>query len=107
MVDSQIHCVIDNGSGYTKVGFSGEQAPKNLFPTIVGKTKFKGIFVGDEKKESIIGEEAYKKFGILNIREPIQEGIIVNWDEMEKIWAHSFFTVLKIAPEEQNIFLNI
>ena len=63
MVDSQIHCVIDNGSGYMKAGFSGEEAPKVMFPTMIGKTKVKGIYVGDEKKERIIGSEAEKNLG--------------------------------------------
>ena len=105
MVDAQLHCVIDNGSGYMKAGFSGEEAPKILFPTIVGKTKVEGIYVGDEKKESIIGSEAEKKFGILDISYPIQGGVVVNWDEMERIWANTFYAELKIAPEEHNLLL--
>ena len=106
MVDSQIHCVIDNGSGYMKAGFSGEEAPKIMFPTMVGKTKVEGIYVGDEKKESIIGSEAEKKFGILDISYPIQGGTIVNWDEMERIWANTFYGELKISPEEHNLLLS-
>jgi len=51
MVDSQIHCAIDNG-------FWGEEAPK-----VMGKTKVEGIYVGDEKKERIIGSEAEKNLG--------------------------------------------
>jgi len=105
MVDAQLHCVIDNGSGYMKAGFSGEEAPKVMFPTMVGKTKVEGIYVGDEKKESIIGSEAEKKFGILDISYPIQGGVVVNWDEMERIWANTFFAELKIAPEEHNLLL--
>ena len=105
MVDAQLHCVIDNGSGYMKAGFSGEEAPKVMFPTIVGKTKVEGIYVGDEKKESIIGTEAEKKFGILDISYPIQGGVVVNWDEMERIWANTFYGELKIAPEEHNLLL--
>ena len=63
MSEAQIHCVIDNGSGYMNAGFSGEESPRVMFPTIVGKTKVKGIFIGDEKKESIIGSEAEKNLG--------------------------------------------
>ena len=106
MAEAQIHCVGDNGSGYMKAGFSGEESPRVMFPTIVGKTKVKGIFVGDEKKESIIGSEADKKFGILDISYPIQGGKIVNWNEMERIWTNTFYSELKIAPEEHNILLS-
>jgi len=31
--------VIDSGSGMTKAGFSGDDAPKTAFPTVVGKPK--------------------------------------------------------------------
>ncbi len=88
-----------------KAGYSGEEAPKVMFPTMVGKTKVEGIYVGDEKKESIIGSEAEKKFGILDISYPIQGGVVSNWDEMERIWANTFYAELKISPEEHNILL--
>lgn len=31
--------VIDNGSGMCKAGFSGDDAPKAAFPSIVGRPK--------------------------------------------------------------------
>uniref|UniRef100_A0A140LHJ2 Actin, epsilon 1 n=1 Tax=Mus musculus TaxID=10090 RepID=A0A140LHJ2_MOUSE len=31
--------VCDYGSGFSKVGFSGTQAPQAVFPTILGKMK--------------------------------------------------------------------
>jgi actin-related protein len=33
--------VIDNGSGMTKAGFSGDDAPKSAFPAIVATPKYK------------------------------------------------------------------
>jgi actin-related protein len=33
--------VIDNGSGMTKAGFSGDDAPKSAFPAIVAVPKYK------------------------------------------------------------------
>ena len=105
MVDANIHCVIDCGSGFTKAGYSGEEAPRHIFPTIVGRTKVEGVYVGNEKKESIIGKEASKKFGILDITYPIQEGLVTKWEEAEKIWHYTFYTQLKVPPEEYNVLL--
>ena len=96
---------MNNGSGFIKAGFSGESGTRYHFPTIVGYTKVEGVYVSNEKKESIIGNEAQQKFGILDINYPIQEGKIINWDEMTKIRFHTFFSELQIAPEEYNIFL--
>lgn len=105
MLESQIHAVVDNGSGYMKAGFSGESSPRYIYPTIVGRTKVEGVYVGTEKKESIVGEEADQKYGILNMVHPIQEGLITSWDNMEKIWNHTFYSMLKIPPEETNVLL--
>lgn len=104
-MDSQVHVVIDNGTGLMKAGYSGEEAPKSIFPTICGRPKVPGILVGNEKRDIFVGQEAYEKRGILSIKNPIEEGQISNWDDMEKIWHHTFFTELKIQPEEHNVML--
>jgi len=38
--------VIDNGSGMCKSGFAGDDAPRAVFPTVVGRPKMPGIMVG-------------------------------------------------------------
>ena len=95
MVESQQHIVIDNGSGFIKAGFSGEEAPRSVFPSVVGRTKVPGIMVGSEKKDIFIGHEAEEKRGILNIKYPIEHGIITNWEDIEKLWHHTFYNELK------------
>ena len=104
-MDANIHLVIDNGSGFIKAGFSGEESPRHYFPSITGHTKVEGIYLSEEQKESIVGTEAQKKFGILNISYPIQECRIVNWDDISKIWHYTFYNELKVAPEEHNVLL--
>ena len=36
---------------------------------------------------------------------PIERGIATNWDSMEKIWHHTFYNELRIAPEEHPVLL--
>jgi actin-related protein len=97
--------VVDNGSGMCKAGIAGDDAPRAVFPSIVGRPKQQTIIIGSGDKECYIGDEAQLRRGILLLHYPIEHGIVNNWEEMEKIWHHTFYNELRVSPDEHPVLL--
>eukprot|EP01083_Nonionella_stella_P154317 497079_1 len=101
----EVAIVFDNGSGMVKAGFSGDDAPRTVFPNVVGRSRHKGAACGMGQKNTFVGDEAQANRGWLSLKPPVEFGIVTNWDDMEKVLHHTFYNELRVAPEENPLLI--
>uniref|UniRef100_A0A672Z986 Si:ch211-241j12.3 n=1 Tax=Sphaeramia orbicularis TaxID=375764 RepID=A0A672Z986_9TELE len=104
MTSFQTPIVLDTGSGLMKAGFADQDLPSVIFPTIIGLPKYEEIMNSSAEREVYIGHEAQHMRGVLALKHPIRNGIIRNWDDMEKIWHHTF-QQLCVDPEDHPVLV--
>ena len=103
--DSNCPIVIDTGSGVIKAGFSGDAGPTAICASVVGRPRHRGVMVGMNEREYFVGDRLNSMRGVLSLDYPIENGIINNWSDMEKLWHHTMYDLLRIAPEEHPVLL--
>jgi centractin len=96
--------VIDNGSGIIKAGFAGEEYPKVIFPSYVGRPKHLQVMAGAVEGGEFVGQKAEQLRGLLKLSYPIEHGIVKNYLDMEQLWNHAYHE-LSINPEDHPVLL--
>lgn len=105
--------VIDNGTGYTKMGYAGNSGPQFVLPTLISSRSSvgpsqsgSGGYRGDDL-DFRIGDEAaaMSKSHAQTLHYPIRHGQIENWDLMESYWQHCLFRYLRCDPALHPVLL--
>ena len=108
---SSLPIVLDNGTGYTKMGYAGNIEPSFVIPTAIAVNNGGSDSTKVDKKmgdlDFFIGDEALKKKGGRNysVNYPIKHGVVENWDNMERLWQRCIFKYLRCEPEEHFFLL--
>lgn len=85
--------VIDIGSGICKSGFAGDDSHRSVVPTLIA---------GLQEKQ--IGNDALLwQREELNIKYPIENGVVKDWDDFESIFDYIFVNELRINSEEHSL----
>ncbi|RLI09075.1 hypothetical protein DRO32_01385 [Candidatus Bathyarchaeota archaeon] len=82
--------VIDNGTGYMKIGFAGQKKPEYVFSTLLGMP--------------VVGRRAVGLKGVLQISRPVDRGRVRDWWKMEVLWRFSL-NLLGTRPPGLKLFL--
>lgn len=104
--------VIDNGTGYTKMGYAGNTEPQFIIPSAiavketatVGNKHVSRMGKGVEDLDFYIGDEALNATSYA-VKWPIRHGIVDDWDLMERFWEQAIFKYLRSEPEDHYFLL--
>lgn len=104
--------VIDNGTGYTKMGFAGNCDPQYIIPSIIATPVEKKVGGGAAAAsrgiadlDFYIGDEAVEHSKTYSTTNPIRHGQVDNWDHMERFWEQCIFKYLRSEPEDHYFLL--
>ncbi|KAL4688787.1 hypothetical protein H8959_005039 [Pygathrix nigripes] len=101
-------CVVDCGTGYTKLGYAGNTEPQFIIPSCiaikesakVGDQAQRRVMKGVDDLDFFIGDEAIEK-----PTWPIRHGIVEDWDLMERFMEQVIFKYLRAEPEDHYFLL--
>lgn len=93
--------VLDCGTGTCKVGFAGEDFPRDVFPTCVAELQQSGKFCLKDRDSPIFGASTDDVIQ----SNPIQRGVVTNWDAMEDVWQQCYDR-LGVASDTQPALLS-
>eukprot|EP00045_Choanoeca_perplexa_P003568 m.31971 g.31971 ORF g.31971 m.31971 type:complete len:413 (-) comp12114_c0_seq1:1249-2487(-) len=99
-------CVVDVGTGYTKMGFAGNEEPSYIEPSAIAvKERIGGTSKdGIEDLDFYIGDSAMNASGY-STKYPVRHGIVEDWDLMEKFMEQVIFKYLRAEPEDHYFLL--
>ncbi|CAG8495341.1 2170_t:CDS:2 [Ambispora gerdemannii] len=116
--------VLDVGSCWTRAGYAGEDSPKTVFPTyygyipenrVINKSKLGASDLGGgegsqqvEKKTEkyVMGDSEISVWReYMEIRNPLKDGLIQDWDALEHIWDYALSKRLSVNPVEHPLLV--
>lgn len=103
--------VVDNGTGFVKVGYAGSNFPEHVFSSIVGRPILRAeereamSASGVEIRDIMVGDEAEAVRAYLQVNQPMEHGVVRDFDDMRHVWNYTFFEKMRINPAEHRILL--
>lgn len=103
--------MLDQGTGFVKIGRAGTNFPDHTFPSIVGRPILRAeerstlVPPDVEIKDIMCGDEAAQVRSLLQVSYPMENGIIKNWEDMEHLWDYLFYERLKQPTQGQKVLL--
>jgi len=96
--------VIDNGTGVLKAGFAGGDRPRIIFSSAVGRPKHVRMMPGGalEGTDVCVGSKLQEHRGAFRWSYPMEHGVVMDWQDMERVWSHLYSRDQLNVPSEEH-----
>jgi actin-related protein 2 len=88
------------------MGWSTDPNPQEVYPSVVGRPKLIGddAISSAEIKEIMVGHQAWKARKFLDLKYPIENGIVKDWEDCVHLWKYGF-DELKVKPSSSSVLV--
>ena len=90
--------VVDQGSGFTKAGFAGEEQPRLVLKS--------SSLVPSWDRPVLPGAPGCELAGGVARAHPIKHGVVVDWEALEGLWERLLVGGLRVCPEEWPVLVS-
>uniref|UniRef100_A0A1I8FF41 Actin-related protein 8 n=1 Tax=Macrostomum lignano TaxID=282301 RepID=A0A1I8FF41_9PLAT len=94
--------VLDSGSSRLRAGFAGDDSPCLTMPAVIGRRGSP-----HQRPEVLVGDDALSTGPVpqLGLTQPVQRGVLVDFDDAELLWRHAIEAGLRADPEQHPLLL--
>ena len=105
--------VIDMGSGFIKAGYSGEDLPRVVIPTVIGErenTVEDGSTQNNDGKPNKVyskkvGNEAFAHRSDHELFHPVNRGIVTDWNRFTELLEYVFESELQVNSNQATVLM--
>ena len=105
--------VIDMGSGFIKAGYSGEDLPRVVIPTVIGERENTvedgSTQPGDGKPNKVyskkVGNEAFAHRSDHELFHPVNRGIVTDWNRFTELLEYVFESELQVNSNQATVLM--
>lgn len=106
--------VIDHGGFSCKVGFGSDWFPTAILPSLIAtkftehysNPNFRTLYSNSPQFDTVVGHEAVCFEDFSEPTPLFENDLVTDWNNLEKMWYHSFYHLLQVAPEENPLLLS-
>lgn len=93
--------VTDNGTGFVKTGYAGDNFPSLIFPSMIGRPMMRAEeeFKDVELKDIEVGDRCAKYRAMLETSYPVENGIVKDWEGMGHLWDYTFYERMGLTTD--------